>query len=458
MSRRQRIEEKKHKKKHRVLKVILAILLIILVMIGGFVSYSTYINGWGWQGMLATMMGHNQETVEELEEFRILLLGVSTDLGAKLTDTIMVASYNPKTQGAVLLSIPRDTFIGKSKTSANSYDKINALYQKGIDKTLAAVNEITGLNVEYYAVIDNDALIKVVDEIGGVEFDVPIDMKYDDPTQNLHINLKKGLQTIDGKKAEQLLRFRHNNNGTSYSSEYGDNDIGRMRTQREFITATAKQTLQLKNATKLGKLLDIVYQNVETNVKLSDVKDYLPYALEFNMENLKTGAVPGAPAMINNLSFFEYSKTKTKELIEELFSTDGEEGENTETSTSETSSNSRTHSSSSTNTNDHDENLATSTKISTKEAAQIKIELLNGSGNSKALTDATYILKKKGYNIYKTGTTSASTSTSIIVNEEVKDEIITNIQELLETGKIINSATSTQSKTDITIILGKDYK
>lgn len=448
MSRKQRKDENKHKKKHKVLKVILTILIIILVMIGGFVSYSTYVNGWGWQGMLATMMGHNQDTIEELEEFRVLLLGVSTDLGAKLTDTIMVASYNPKTQSAVLLSVPRDTFVGKSRTSANSYDKINALYQKGPEKTLEAVNEITGLNIEYYAVIDNQALIKVVDEIGGVEFDVPIKMKYDDPTQNLHINLQPGLQTIDGEKAEQLLRFRHNNNGTSYSSEYGDNDIGRMRTQREFITATVKQTLQLKNVTKLGNLLDIVYENVETNVKLSDVKDYLPYVLDFNIENLKTGAVPGAPAMINNLSFFEYSKTKTKELIEELFYSDGAESE--ESSISSYSN------------NYDDENTTTAststTKIPSSEAAKVKIELLNGSGSSKVLTEATNILKKKGYNVYKTGTTSNSSKTSIIVNKEVKEEILTNIKELLDTGVVTNSATSSQSKTDITIILGKDYK
>ena len=440
MSRKQRNEEKKHKKKHRVLKAILTILIIILVMIGGFVSYSTYVNGWGWQGLLATMMGHDQETVEELEEFRVLLLGVSTDLGAKLTDTIMVASYNPKTQNAVLLSIPRDTFIGKSKSSANSYDKINALYQKGPEKTLEAVNEITGLGIEHYAVIDNQALIKTIDEIGGVEFDVPIRMKYDDPSQDLHINLEPGVQMINGEKAEQLLRFRHNNNGTSYSSEYGDNDLGRMRTQREFITATIKQTLQLKNAMKLRNLLDIVYENVDTNVKVSDVKDYIPYALEFNMENLKTGAVPGTTAMINNLSFFEYNKTQTKKLIEELFEAEGEE-----TSSSSSSSENR-------------EGVTTTTKIPTSEAAKIKIELLNGSGNSKSLTDATNILKKKGYNVYKTGTTSTSSKTSIIVNKDVKEDILTNIKELLDTGTVTDSATSSQSKADITIILGKDYK
>ncbi|MBR3163152.1 MAG: LCP family protein [Clostridia bacterium] len=441
MSRKERNEEKKHKKKHKVLKVILAILLIILVSIGGFVSYSTYVNGWGWQGLLATMMGHNQETVKELEELKVLLLGVSTDIDSKLTDTIMVASYNPKTQSAVLLSVPRDTFVGKSKTSANSYDKINALYQKGPEKTLEAVNEITGLDIKYYAVIDNQALIKTVDEIGGVEFDVPIKMKYDDPSQDLHINLQPGLQKIDGEKAEQLLRFRHNNNGTSYSSEYGDNDIGRMRTQREFISETIKQTLQLKNVMKLGNLAEIVYENVETNVKLSDVKDYLPYAVEFNIENLKTGAVPGAPTMINKLSFFEYNKSETKKLIEELFDADGDDS----ASTSNTSSSSTSESS-------------TTTKIPTSEAAKVKIELLNGSGNSKLLTEATNLLKKKGYNVYKTGTTASSSKTSIVVNSDVKEDVLNNIKELLDTGTVTNSATSSQSKTDLTIILGKDYK
>lgn len=429
-------KEKKKKKGHKALKVILVILVIILVLLGGFVSYSTYKNGWGWQGILATMMGHSQETVEELDEFQVLLLGVSSDIEAKLTDTIMVASYDPKTQKAALLSIPRDTFVGSSKTRATSYDKINALYQKGPETTLEAVNELTGLDIKYYAVIDTNALIEVVDEIGGVEFDVPINMKYDDPTQNLHINLQAGVQKIDGTKAEQLLRFRHNNDGTSYPSEYGDNDLGRMRTQREFMTAVAAQTIQLKNVTKIGNLLDIVFDNLETNVKLSDVKDYLPYAIEFNTENLQTAALPGETAMINKLSFFEHSKTQTEELVQELFFS---------------------------NEDATDENISNSSEgaissVTTAQAAQVKIELLNGSGNSKTLTTVTNLLKKKGYNVYKTGTTKTTDTTTIINNTDVNSEITTNIKDLLEVGTVSTTATSSKSSADITIIIGKDYK
>ena len=86
--------------------------------------------------------------------------------------------------------------------------KINALYTKGIDRILAKVNELTGLDLKYYMVVDNEALIKLVDVIGGVEFDVPINMNYHDDTQGLSIELSKGLQVLDGNHAEQLLRFR----------------------------------------------------------------------------------------------------------------------------------------------------------------------------------------------------------------------------------------------------------
>ena len=111
---------------------------------------------------------------------------------------------------------------------AGGFDKINALYQKSPQKTVEAVENLTGINIDYYITVKTSALIEIVDAIGGVDFDVPINMDYDDDTQDLHIHLKAGQQKINGEKAEQLVRFRHNNNGTTYSAEYGDNDEGRM--------------------------------------------------------------------------------------------------------------------------------------------------------------------------------------------------------------------------------------
>jgi LCP family protein required for cell wall assembly len=163
------------------------------------------------------------------------LLGVNDNLGQTLTDTIMVCGYNPEAQKAFLISIPRDTFVGKNVSQATANDKINSMYSKSPKKLMSKVSEITGIDLEYYVCINNETLIELVDLIGGVEFDVPMNMNYDDATQNLHIHLKSGLQTLDGKKAEALLRFRHNNNGTSYDSDYGDNDYGRMRTRKRIF-------------------------------------------------------------------------------------------------------------------------------------------------------------------------------------------------------------------------------
>ena len=100
---------------------------------------------------------------KNLKEIKVLVLGVSTDLDSELTDTIMVASYNPNTQKANLLSIPRDTFTGKYKKKATASQKINALYNinKTPEKTLDAVNEITGLDIKYYVLSKNRSLNKI---------------------------------------------------------------------------------------------------------------------------------------------------------------------------------------------------------------------------------------------------------------------------------------------------------
>lgn len=242
--------------------------------------------------------------------------GISEDLDSKLTDTIMVCSYNPKTQRASMLSIPRDTFIGKNKQKANGFDKLNSVYSKeGPEEATELVEDITGMNIKYYVVVNNQVVIDLINTIGGVYFDVPIDMNYDDPTQNLHIHLESGYQKLDGDHAEQLLRFRHNNNGTSYPSEYGDNDYGRMKTQREFMMETAKQTLKLKNVTKIKTIMTTIFQNIETNLTLDDVFPYVPWAVSFDTANISSNQVAGESKQYNKLWFFVHDEEETTKVV-----------------------------------------------------------------------------------------------------------------------------------------------
>lgn len=458
------------KKKSGVLKKILIMLIIILLALAGYIVYRTQKNGGGMQGFLSTLVGHNEETLKNLDAIKVLVMGVSTDNGGKLTDTIMIGSYDPKAQKASLLSIPRDSFVGKSEATASAFDKINSLYQKSPEKTLEAVNSLTGLDIKYYVVIDNQALIKLVDVIGGVEFYVPQDMIYDDPTQNLHINLKEGLQTLNGDKAEQLLRYRHGNKNKSggyiggYSAEYGNDDIGRMKTQRNFIMETVKQTIQAKNIFKIKEIIDIVYEYIETNLPISVAKDYVPYAINVDIEGMQSAVLPGESDQIGpqNLWFFRVDKKETKKIVQELYFDNQEENNNENNSTQTTNkTDDKTNSSTSNNTTNNsttaNSTTASNSNVTKTDASKIKVEILNGSGSSKKLTEVQKALKNKGYKIQKTATTTSTSKTTIINKTDVDKKFENDIKEILGVGNISTSSVSS-SNVDITIIIGRDYK
>lgn len=405
------------KKKHRILKRVLLILFLIIIILAGYFTYGTVKNGGGLSGFLATLLGQSTEEIETLEPMSALILGSSQNL----TDTIMIAKYNPQTQQAYLISIPRDTFVGTSKYLATASDKINSLYQGQYpEKTLEAVNDLTGLNLEYYVVVDTDALKALVDTIGGVYFDVPMDMKYTDKKQGLYIDLKKGYQLLDGDKAEQVVRFRHNQDGSTYSSEYGDNDIGRMKTQRNFLKAVMEQTLQPSNVLKIGEFIDIAQKYVKTNIPINLLKQYIPSAVNFDTDNLETGSLPGTPEKCNGVWLFIQDEEESEEYISEL-----------------------------------NQRLSGEEQLVEENVSEIKIEVLNGSGKSSNLTKFTEDLKSKGYTVSKVGNTNSTSKTSIINKGNISDTTISSIKELLGTGT--TTTVSTESSIDITIILGKDY-
>lgn len=437
-------KNKKEKKKMKTWKKVLLIIFLIILIAGGVFAYRVHKNGGGLSGMLATVVGHDENTRKSLGEFQVLLMGVSTDQeGVSLTDTIMVASYNPNSQRAVLLSIPRDSFTGTNVKRAKASDKINAIYNLTKDpmETVNAVNELTGLDLEYYAIVQTEALIELVDALGPIEYDVPIDMDYDDVTQDLHIHFEKGVQEIDGQEAEELLRFRKNNDGTSFPTEYGDNDIGRMRNQREFLTAVVEQTVKLENITKLGTVLDIASRNLITNVDFNALKDYLPYAVEFSTENLLTESLPGSVPSLsqtNNVSIFVVDEEATEQMIKELFypETLTEDG----------------------NTVDENTTNSSSSDSTTSSKSSVKVEVLNGTNDGKVLQEVVNKLKEEGYNVSRTGNTTSTSKTVILNKNDVSNMVIDEIKQVVGTGTISSNGAGSSSKADITIVIGKDYE
>lgn len=409
--------KKNNKKNHKVLKRVLLIIFAILIILAGIFTWNVMKNGGGLKGVLTTVVGSDNK--KELSEIQFLLMGESLNL----TDTIMICSYNPNTQQANMVSVPRDTFVGSNINNPSASDKINAQYAgKYPEKTLAAVNKITGLNLQYYIVVDTDALTELVDAIGGVDFYVPMDMNYEDTSEEnyLLIHLKEGMQKIDGNKAEQLLRFRHNDDGSTYPSSYGEQDLGRMRTQREFITATLKQTLKPTNILKLGEILDIAAKNVKTNLSVSLVKDYIPYAVEFNTDNISTETLPGESARPNPTGPYIYKldQDETQSIISTLFF-----GGATE---------------------------------ETINAEMPNIQILNGSGDASNLEKVVKQYKEQGYNILKVGNTTTTKKSTIINRTKQSDEDADKIKNILGTGTVSSGKKS--GNIDFTITIGKDYK
>ena len=440
-SKRDKKEDKKKNKKHTLRKVLLTLLLIIIV-IGIIFFIHVQKNGGGLKGIVTTVIGSSAEKEKELQDIYLLVMGKSENM----TDTIMVVKYSAKNQSASMLSIPRDTFTGDDEKRARASDKINSKYiNGGAQDTLKEVNELTGLNIRYYLIVDTKALRDLVDAIGGVEFDVPIDMDYDDVTQALHIHVKKGLQLLNGEQAEGVVRFRHNNNYTSYPVSYGDNDLGRMRTQREFLKILLKQLMKPANITKINNLLKIAQEEVETNIDWNTAKGYVPSLFGFNTNNLVTNALPGEAKYANGVAVFIANPIKTKELINTMFlQVVNNTEQNEETSDTDTNT-----------TKNGTKNEITTSSTTLKPKSSISLQLINGTGSKKRFEAAKTQLKSQGYKIQGEAQTTPIDKTIIINRKDLNTEDVEAVKSLLGTGKIAVGKTS--EKNSITILIGKDY-
>ena len=422
-------KEKIGKKKRHIFLRIVLILILIIAIAGCVFAYKVHQNGGGMEGVIKTGLGYSEEKVQTLDKIYCLLLGQSQNL----TDTIMLASYDPKTQEAALLSIPRDTFVGDSRAYASAYDKINAVYQTGVDNLLEDVRNLTGIDVKYYLKVDTEALKVLVDEIGGVYFDVPINMHYTDRRQGLYIDLQAGYQKLDGDKAEQVVRFRHNSDGSTYPSEYGGEDLGRMRTQRAFLEAVLEQTIENMDINTIFSFLDIAEKYVETNLDFDVIKDYVPSVLDFNMDNLETATLPGTPEYIGKFAFYTVNEDEVEEVVNKLFYGIEPEIEG--------------------NTVDGN-TIADEDGVIPENA--VKVEVLNGSGSESTLSEVIAKLKSAGFSVIQTGNAKGATNTTVIDRGELTEAETNSLKEIMGVQNITSGESGEAA--DVTIIIGRDYK
>lgn len=251
-------------------------------------------------------------------EILFLMMGVDAESVKKSkgtrTDTMMLTRINFDTGETSIMSLPRDTRVAiKGKT-----EKLNAAHAfGGPDLTLKTVEDFLGIDLDYYVKIDYKIVKDVVDAIGNVTIDVPINMTYDDPYSKppLKIRLKKGVQELNGQKAHDFLRFRQNNDGSGYR----DGDVDRIQAQQYFIKELVKQTIRPKNLLRLGKLLETYYDNVETNIPLKVMAKGALSANKIDTENMITATIPGEGKYVGPVSYYISDPVATEEMVNEMF-------------------------------------------------------------------------------------------------------------------------------------------
>lgn len=235
----------------------------------------------GYDGDMPTVSGDRKEGV-----YTFLLVG--TDKGDGNTDTIMVATYDTANQDVNIMSIPRDTMINEKW----DIKKINSVYSRtgnSIESLAKRVKKLVGFEPDFYVKVDLRMFVELVDLVGGVEFDVPQDMNYDDQWQDLHIHLKKGVQVLDGEKAMELVRFRR----------YPEGDIKRVEVQQNFMKALIKECLSIEHWGKIKAYIDLAMENVQTNLDFGSVVWFAANVLglkgtpALKMEDVYTCTIPG---------------------------------------------------------------------------------------------------------------------------------------------------------------------
>ena len=241
--------------------------------------------------------------------YTILAYGVDNDAGG--SDTNILVRFDVPNKRIDLVSLPRDTLLHNEYRN----NKLNFAYAKGgTELLMEQIENLLGIPVDFYVTVNLKGFIALVDQIDGVDFDIPINMDYDDPYQDLHIHFTKGPRHLNGQEAMEVVRFRHNNDGTGYGTE----DIGRIGTQQAFLKAVAKQLLQIGNVKNIPALVDIFYTYVKTDLTTGNLVWLGNEALNIGTENIHFATLPGdGSGYYNKQSVYVLDAQATCDLVNE---------------------------------------------------------------------------------------------------------------------------------------------
>lgn len=418
---------KKVKKYRKVFKRVF-LLLLILILIGCVWFYFT---------LSSLNNGNETEATDKAtlnDPVNILLYGMDNVPGspASRTDTIMIMHYDPETKDTTLVSLPRDTKISQdvyepqvigrtAKLTEVHYDSQLAYdINTARDNLITTVKNFFGIyNINYYVSIDYDGFSAIIDAMGGVDV-VPIyNMKYHDPVDNLEIDFDKGTEYhLDGEDALKFVRWRKNDAGID--SETDGSDLGRIENQRYFISCFIDELSSPLGIVKTPSLISKGCQYIKTDLPANKILVYALSILKSGTDNLTSETLKGTTQNINGTDYFVYNARESKDIIDILNSGKSETME---------------------------------------DRSDISVTIINSSkrdGLAGKLRDK--LVNKYGYTYENITTETGSeliNKSSIIVNS---DSSISDIDSLCDEIGIDNISTEDNCSSDITVIIGSDFK
>lgn len=328
-----------------------------------------------------------------------------------LSDSMVLIRFNPQTGQLVVMSLPRDTrtYVQGRLTKLNE-----ANLQGGPALAAESVSDLLGgVAIDRYVRINVQGVEKLIDALGGVTVTVPQDMKYQDDSQHLYINLKAGEQKLNGNQALQFLRFRYDANG----------DIGRIQRQQMFMRALAEQTINPATIARLPKILSVIQSNVDTNLSVEELLALLGYASQVNRSNVQMLMLPGnfsSPSEYN-VSYWLPSYGDIDTMVDQYFG------------------------------------FGTQTVSDSPDPSRVRIAIQDSTNNPVAVQALTQTLRDSGYsNVYVDKDLKTPLPISRIVAQRGDMATAEMVQRFLAIGEARVESTGALNS-DITIQLGQDW-
>jgi len=302
-----------------------ALLTIVLVALVSVVVYAASVVGVAVQEMSEPLPAEVPPEVRPVPVqagHRINILALGLDDERLRSDTMMLISVDPEKHKVGVLQIPRDT--RAVLAGRGTLEKINGAYAYGVGdkqfpanlRALKTVETLLEVPIHYTAVVDLDGFRKAIDSIGGVVVDIPQKMDYDDPEQGLSIHFEPGRQNLNGKQALEFVRWRKNNDGTGYP----DGDLGRIRTQQQFMAAVMDQLLKPANI----NLLTGLAKYVSTTMESSRILSLATQMVTLRRDAVEFATLPGTDAYMldpqenRRLSYYVMDPQATRKLVDRL--------------------------------------------------------------------------------------------------------------------------------------------